>query len=482
MRSDKTKIICTLSKSMVNESLLSEMMLMGMDVSRINFSHSSFDDALEIIALLRRLRKELRTPHAIMLDTKGPEVRLYGRNAKTEVKSGDLLTLTSYTGGDIEDIIPANDRTFNTNLPNLEKIVSVGDKILISDGMIVCNVSEISGKRVVIEVKNQGSFRSKAHLNIPGKDYKLKFLSNKDAEDISFAVRENLEYIALSFVSRAEDIFQVKNLIYDIDPNSKIKLISKIENKTAIDNLDEIIRHSDGIMVARGDLGVELDIEEVPVIQKKIVRDCYMASKPVIVATQMLESMIDHRLPTRAEVSDVANACFDLTSAIMLSGETAIGKYPLLVVETMEKIVRSVERSFHYEDFLKFHTDYVDSSDLANVITYSAVTTAYKCKAKSLVVFTKSGHSAQVISRLRPGLPIYAIVLDEMVYNQLALNWGVFPYLIEDNQDFEVLIKRALTLLKRDNLLNSGDTVVIIAGVPLGIHGKTNMLRVETVA
>jgi pyruvate kinase len=482
MKRDRTKIVCTLSGKLAEEEILSDMIIKGMDVARLNFSHADYESAKEIIDLLKKIRKRLNTPVGIMLDTKGPESRVYGLKKPVELKRGDKITVESYDGDEnLEKIKTNRPRHLYTNLPGLEDLVEKGNKVLLSDGMIEGCVSQIMGKRIEIEILNKGKLRSKAHLNIPGIDYPLPFMSKKDADDIKFAVDQDLDYIALSFVRSAEDIFQVKDLIYETNPNSEINLISKIEHRRAIENLDELIDHSDGIMVARGDLGVELEIEDVPIMQKKIIQDCYRAGKSVIVATQMLESMMEHRLPSRAEVSDVANACFDLASAVMLSGETAIGKYPLLVVETMQKIIAKVEDSFAYEDFLKTQLEQIDPTDLTSVLTYSAVASAYRCNAKVLIVFTRTGYSARMIARLRPKLPLHAITLAEKVYNQLAIAWGVIPHLIEDNPDFEVLIKRAMLLLKREDLIETGDNVVIVAGVPLGIHGKTNMIRIETV-
>lgn len=481
MKRDRTKIVCTLSDKLATESMLSDMVIKGMDVARLNFSHATYDSARKMIALIKKVREGLNTPLGIMLDTKGPESRIYGIKEAFPVKPGDILTVESWPGKDYEKAGTNRIHHFYTNLPDVQELVNIKDKVLLADGMIECRVNEITGKMVNLEVLNTGKVKNKAHLSIPGIDYPLPFMSDKDADDIRFAVENDLDFIALSFVRNAEDIFTVRDLIYETDPDSRINLISKIEHRGAIHNLDDIIRHSDGIMVARGDLGVELEIEEIPIMQKKIINDCYTAGKSVIVATQMLESMIDHRLPTRAEVSDVANACFDLASAVMLSGETAIGKYPLLVVETMQKIIQKVEDSYEYEDFLETQLDKIDPTDLTSVLTYSAVASAYRCNARALVVFSRTGYSARMVARLRPKIPIHAVTLDEKVYNQLSIAWGVLPHLIEDDTDFEVLVKRALSLLKREELVESGDNVVIVAGVPLGIHGKTNMIRIESV-
>ncbi len=481
MKRDKTKIICTLSMNQSDETILTDMILKGMDVARLNFSHASYDDAEHLIKLLKKIRDKLRMPVAIMLDTKGPECRIYGIDKPLTVETGDHIIVESHPPENIENYRTSAPNHFVTNLPFFHTLVKEGDRVLLADGQVECRVHEISGEKVFLEAKNKGGLRNKAHLNVPGLDYPMPFLSDKDIKDIQFAVAQDLDFIALSFVRDSDDLFKVRDVIYDADPDSQIQLISKIEHRKAIDNLDELIHHSDGIMVARGDLGVELDIEEVPIMQKKIIRDCYLAGKPVIVATQMLESMIDHRIPTRAEVSDVANACFDLASAVMLSGETAIGKYPLLVVETMQRIIEKVEDSYGYEDFLKTQLDTIRAKDLTGILTVAAVSTAYRTKAKALVVFTKTGYSARMLSRLRPGLPLYAVTLDEKVYNQLAISWGVTPVMIEDDPDFEILVKRAISELRRESLVERDDNLVIVASVPLGLHGRTNMIRVEIV-
>jgi len=477
---NKTKIVCTLNSNQDIE-LFDELIAAGMDVARLNFSHMSIEDGKEILIKLREVRKRrIGRALAIMMATKGPEVRLYGYLENIEVPKGEKIKIKSYLEDDIKEKYLMDKNTLLTNLPAIGDKVALNQKILLMDGYIEGNIIEKSQDEVIVELKNGGKLRPKAHLTIPNISYDLPFLSKKDVSDITFAVENDFEYIALSFVSKKKDIYDVRKLILKIKPKSEIKLISKIENKEAIVNLQEIINASDGVMVARGDLGVELDIEDVPIIQKEIIKKCYLSGKPVITATQMLESMIDKPVPTRAEASDVANACYDLTSAVMLSGETAIGKYPRLVVETMNRIIGKVEASYRYDDF--FSNLVKERLDRTSIIAYNAISTAYQLNAKAIMVFTLSGYSARMVSKLRPGIPIYAFTPIESVYNQLALNWGINSYLLHHKEnDFEEMIKLALDLARKEELVEQGDSVVIVAGLPMGKHGTTNMIRLETV-
>ncbi|MFO7895837.1 MAG: pyruvate kinase [Candidatus Cloacimonadales bacterium] len=477
---NKTKIVCTLNSNQ-DIALFDELIEAGMDVARLNFSHMSLEDGQLITAKLKEVRKR-RTNRALalMMDTKGPEVRLYGYLENIIAVQGEKIKIESYLADDIKERDLQNPQTLLTNLPELGAKVTLGQKVLLMDGYVEGIVVEKTIETITIELRNSGELRPKAHLTIPNINYDLPFLSDKDANDIKFAVENEFEYIALSFVSKKQDIYDVRKLISQIDHNSKVKLISKIENKQAVENLQEIINSSDGVMVARGDLGVELDIEDVPIIQKQIIKNCYLSGKPVITATQMLESMIDKPVPTRAEASDVANACYDLTSAVMLSGETAIGKYPRLVVETMNRIIGKVEASYKYDMF--FSSLIKERLDRTSIIAYNAISTAYQLNAKALMVFTLSGYSARMVSKLRPGIPIYAFTPIESVYNQLALNWGINPYLLEhQGDDFEEMVKLALKLARKEDLVKQGDSVVIVAGLPMGKHGTTNMIRLETV-
>ena len=477
---NKTKIVCTINSNHKAE-LIDDLVEAGMDVARINFSHMSQEEGTKISKIIKEVReKRDNRALAVMLDTKGPEVRLFGHSKVVLLKKDDLIKIVSYTTYDINEQELDDEKSFLTNLPQVGAKVEVNQKVLLMDGYIEGYVFAKEENLIEVKLKNSGELRPKAHLTIPNINYDLPFISSKDRSDIEFAVKNEFEYIALSFVSKKKDIDDVRKIIAKINDKSTIKLISKIENKESIDNLQEIINASDGVMVARGDLGVELDIEDVPIIQKQIIKNCYLSGKPVITATQMLESMIDKPVPTRAEASDVANACYDLTSAVMLSGETAIGKYPKLVVETMNRIIAKVEADFDYDNF--FSSLKKERLDRTAIIGYNAISTAYQANAKAIMIFTLSGYSARMISKLRPGIPIYAFTPIKSVYNHLALNWGINPYLLEHGgNDFEEMVDTALKLAKRENILQQGDSVVIVAGLPMGKHGTTNMIRLETV-
>ncbi len=477
---NKTKIVCTLNDEHSIE-LIDSIIKAGMDVARLNFSHTDSAKSLPIINKLKALReKRINRALAIMMDTKGPEVRLFGYKGTIGLECDSEIEICSYIGPDITSQLTDSPNKFLTNLPDVGAKTEIGGRVLLMDGFIEGRIIAKTEKCIKVKLINSGKLRLKAHLTLPKVDYDLPFISKKDRDDITFAVQEKLEYIALSFVSKKQDIYEAKKVISLVDPTSKIKLISKIENAQSVKNLHEIIMASDGIMVARGDLGVELDIEDVPIIQKTIIKQCYLSGKPVITATQMLESMIENPMPSRAEASDVANACYDLSSSVMLSGETAIGKFPILVVETMNRIIGKVENSFDYEHF--FNTLSRKLMDRTSIVTYNAISTAYQIGAKALLVFTMSGYSARMISKLRPGIPIYAFTPDKMVYNQLALNWGINPYLlVHEGDDFEKMIEIAMKLARHENLIQQGDSVVIVAGLPMGKHGTTNMIRLEKV-
>jgi len=479
----KTKIVCTLGPASMDKTTIKRLVKEGMDVARLNFSHTSCRKGLEIIGLLKEIRDEMNIPLAILLDTKGPEVRIYGYDAIIPLKKNDIIIIESRLSEDIEEYKSSGEKHFFTNLPSLAALTQIGKKVLLMDGFIQCEIIEKNKKKQSIRAKvlNPGKLRPKAHLTLPKVDYPLPFISNKDKQDIIFAVENELEYLALSFVKNAEEIFQVKNMILDTNPDSQIKIISKIENKKSVDNMDEIIAHSDGIMVARGDLGVEMDIEAVPIIQKILIKNCYLSGKPVITATQMLESMIENPIPTRAEASDVANACYDQTSAVMLSGETAIGRSPDLVVKTMSRILLKAEKSIDYEDFLSMRKNMTNSEDLTTIVTYNALSAAYQSNARAIVVVTRSGYSARMLSRLRPGLPLYAFTYEKNVYHQLALNWGIYPFLIHKEESFETLTRKVKLYCEENELAQKGDHIVFVAGLPMGVKGSTNMIRIETI-
>ena len=482
----RTKIVATTGPASETPEMIREMIREGVDVFRLNFSHKSYEEADKAVAMIREARGELGVPVAIMADIKGPALRLYGYKDKLPIKAGDILTIESREPAGIEALVSKEAGTVYTNLPDIDRICSPGQKVILMDGYFTGSVVKRGAKSVAVRIGNDGELRPKAHLTIPGADYPIPFLSDKDIADIHWAVGADIDYVALSFVRCATDIEEVRRLVQRASVASgkrcAVKLIAKIESARGLANVDEIIREADGIMVARGDMGVEMPIETVPIAQKSIIRKGYLAAKPVITATQMLESMIENPLPTRAEASDVANACFDSTSAVMLSGETAMGKYPVQVVRTMRSIIDAVEKQFDYVDFHHDIPPEVKTGDIPAIMSYNAVSVAYLCNAKALIVLTETGHAARLLSRLRPRMPIYAFLSDERLFHQLALNWGVRPFLHSGTGTrLDAVVDEAISICKRQKLLAEGDKVVIIAGLPLAQQGSTNMIRVETI-
>jgi pyruvate kinase len=480
----RTKIVATLGPASESPEIVRALLLAGVNVFRLNFSHTSPEDAVRSLALIRAARSELGLPAAIMADIKGPAVRLYGYPAEIPLEAGSVLTIESKPAEGIEKLEAPAGRVF-TNLPDIDRLVTIGQRVLLMDGYFAGEVAAKGEGSVDVRIGNPGGLRPKAHLTIPHVDYPIPFISDKDIRDITFAVENEVEYIALSFVRCATDIEEARRLVQRSHTASgrrpTSRLIAKIETARGLENIDEIIAAADGIMVARGDMGVEISVESVPLAQKRIIKQCYFASKPVITATQMLESMIESPMPTRAEASDVANACFDSTSAVMLSGETAMGRYPVKVVETMSAIVRAVEAEFDYEEFHRSLPPNVRTGDLPAIMSYNAVSTAYQCGAAALAVLTETGHAAQLLSRLRPRMPIMAFTRDPEVYNALALNWGVKPVLLaEPYARLEEAVDMVMKEIARSGAGRRGDRVVIVAGLPLSKQGTTNMIRVET--
>jgi pyruvate kinase len=480
----RTKIICTIGPASENPDCIRDLIREGMNVARINFSHCKYDEALNRVKMLRAARAELNVPLAIMLDTKGPEVRMFGYTRPVLLAKDDTLYIES-TDKQPDEVAarPPEDRHFYTNLPRIDKLCQPGLRVLLQDGFIEAVVKQLHPGAITVRVLNEGRLKDKAHLAVPGADYPIPFLSEKDRKDIAFAVENGFEYIALSFVRTASDIADVRALIKEVRPDSPIRLIAKIEDKQALANIYDIIRDSDGIMVARGDLGIEVPIEELPGLQKNIVKRCYLAGKPVIVATQMLESMTDKPYPTRAEVTDTANAVMDLTSAVMLSGETANGVHPARVVNMMARIIDKSESSIDYHTLARETHDYVDRDNITNIMAYSVVETAHDWNAKAVAVITASGIGAQALSKFRPGVPIYAFTHHETLCHQLALNWGVKPVLIDDpdGQLFSEVARKTMDGLRSAGRVTNGDRLVYMASSPLGKRLPTNTIRCEVV-
>lgn len=482
----RTKIVATLGPASDNPDTIRALIEAGVNVFRLNFSHSNTDVAQATVDRIHAARKAMGLPIAIMADIKGPAVRMYGYSQKLSLESGSCLVIESRPSERIETLVSTEPNLVYTNLPEIDALCKIGQKILLMDGNFSGEVVSKKEGSITVRIGNSGDLRPKAHLTIPNVDYPIAFLSEKDIQDITFAVESEVEYIALSFVRNATDIEEVRRLVQRTKTRSgcrpRVKLIAKIESAKGLAASDEILATADGIMVARGDLGVEIAIQSVPIAQKKLIRTGFLGAKPVITATQMLESMIDRPMPTRAEASDVANACFDSTSAVMLSGETAIGRFPVKVVETMSDIIKAVEVEFDYEAFQKNIPQHARTGELAAVVSYSALAIAYEVEAAGIIVLTETGHAAQLISRLRPRMPIFAFMREEAVYHQLAMNWGVCPFLLTESEDsLDALVAVTLDHCIRAGVLKKGDVVVFVAGLPLLHKGTTNMIRVEYV-
>lgn len=465
----KTKIVCTLGPSTDKEEVLRQLMLEGMAVARMNFSHGSHEEQKARLDAVKRLRKELDLPVAALLDTKGPEIRIGEvEGGKLELKAGQTFTLTD------EEIMGTAEKVSIT-YKALYQDVCPGDSILIDDGLIGMEVLRIEGKEIVCQVKNGGFISNRKGVNVPGVELRMPFVSQKDFEDIVFAAEQGFDYIAASFTRTAEDILELRRILQGHNGEG-IRIIAKIENMQGVENCAAILRVADGIMIARGDMGVEIPLEEVPVIQKKLILKSLEIGKPVITATQMLDSMMKNPRPTRAEATDVANAIYDGTSAIMLSGETAAGMYPVEAVKTMVKIAARAEQDIDYRARFK-RRENMNNPDITNAISHATCTTADDLNAAAIITVTKSGVTAKMISRYRPPCPIIGCTTYKNVCRQLNLSWGIIPLLIEEQQDPEELFAHAVQAARSAGLVQDGDVVVLTAGVPLGIPGKTNMIR-----
>ncbi len=469
----KTKIICTLGPASEKPHILKKLIEMGTNVVRLNFSHGNFDEHKRRIELVKQYREGLDLPVAILLDTKGPEIRLGKfKQCPVYISEGQPFTLT------IDECLGDESRV-SVSYKNIVKDVYEGSRILIDDGLIELKVDEITQSNVHCTVVNGGSLGDHKGVNIPGIPLNLPNLTDKDREDIKFGIENGVDYIASSFVQRAEDIKAIRNFLNE-NGGEGIHIIAKIENQLGIDNIDEIIKASDGIMIARGDLGVEIPIENVPIVQKNIINKCILAGKPVITATQMLDSMIRNPRPTRAEASDVANAIYDGCDAIMLSGETAMGKYPIETFTTMANIATKVEESIDYDgNYLEGCVR--DISTTTHAISHASCTIASELEATAIITPTKSGYTTRMVSRYRPKPPIIATTTSYDVYRKLAMIWGVIPRLTLDARSTDEMIEKAVEAALATKIVDREDTVVITAGVPAGESGKTNLIKVYVV-
>lgn len=469
----KTKIVCTMGPHLFEKDLVKPLMLAGMDVARFNFSHGTHESQLKAYNEVCRLRAELGLPIATMLDTKGPEIRTGDFAAgKVQLTTGQLFTLTT------EDILGDETRV-SVTYKELPQDVQPGTVILIDDGLVGMVVEHVTDTDVCCKVTNSGAVSNHKGINIPGAHLSMPYISEKDRADIIFGVENGFDFIAASFARSAEDILAIRHILKEYDCNS-IRIIAKIENMEGVDNLDEILRVADGIMVARGDMGVEIPLEDVPGLQKMIIHECVMAGKPVITATQMLDSMMKNPRPTRAEATDVANAIYDGTSAIMLSGETAAGMYPIEAVQTMARIAVKTESNINYVSQFA-SAPFNTKRDITAAISHATVTSAHDLEAAAIVTVTKSGSTARMISRYRPDCPIVSCTTSEQVWRQLNLSWAVIPLLIPEASSSDDLFDLAVDAAVRAGIIRDGELVVLTAGVPLGISGTTNLMKVHVV-
>ncbi len=470
----KTKIICTIGPASETEETLGAMMDAGMDVARINFSHGGYADHLEKIARIKKLRKEKGLSVALLLDTKGPEVRL-GTFAEgsVELEDGAPFTLCMYdTEGDASHV--------SVTYRDLWKDISVGTRIMIDDGNLELVAEHVDSREIACRVVHGGAVSNRKGVNLPGTQLSMPFLSEKDRADIRFGVENDFDFIAASFTQCADDILQIRRELEANNCPHGIRIIAKIENAAGVANMDEILAVSDGIMVARGDMGVEIPMEDIPVIQKTLIAKCYSAGKQVITATQMLESMTHNPRPTRAEITDVANAIYDGTSAIMLSGETAAGQYPVEAGAMMAKIALRTEGDIDYRRrYAERGPDCF--SGVTGAISHATCTTAHDLKAAAIITVTKSGSTARMISKYRPETPIIGCATTDKVCRHMNLSWGITPLLIDEMESTDELFRHAVDRAFESGLVRDGDLVVITAGIPIGISGTTNMLKVQIV-
>ena len=467
----KTKIVCTLGPSTDKGDVLRQLMQEGMNVARFNFSHGSHEEQKARLDKLVALREELDLPVAALLDTKGPEIRLKElKGGKAELKEGQLFTLA------LGDFVGDASRVAIT-YEDLHNDVKAGDRILIDDGLIEMKVVRLDGTDIVCEVINGGMISNKKGVNVPNVELSMPFISETDYSDIVFGIENGFDFIAASFTRTADDILQIRKILEEHDCKS-VNIIAKIENKQGVDNIDDIIRVSDGIMVARGDMGVEIPMEDGPVIQKILIEKVYKAGKQVITATQMLDSMMKHPRPTRAEATDVANAVYDGTSAIMLSGETAAGDYPVEALQTMVKIASRTEQDINYMSRLKKRS-ILTNPDITNAIAHATCTTAMDLNASAIITVSNSGRTARMVSKYRPACPIIGCSVNKDVCRKMSLSWGVTPLLVELKHNSDELFDHAVDKAEEMGLIKQGEIVVLTAGVPLGISGTTNMIKVH---
>ena len=468
----KTKIICTVGPACADENTIRGMCEAGMNVARLNFSHGTHDYHLNSIELLKKVREEMNIPLAIMLDTKGPEYRIGTfENGRITLKDSDTFTLTC------EDVV-GNQERVSVSYKGLCRELEPGDRVLINNGLVVLEVMESDELEAKCRVIYGGDLSDRKSMSFPGRLFNHDYLSEQDKSDLLFGIEQDVDYVACSFVSRKQDLLDVREFL-DAHGGSNIELIAKIENRSGVNNIEEIASACSGIMVARGDLGVEIPFEELPAVQKQLIDQCRMMGKLVITATEMLESMINNPRPTRAEISDVANAVYDGTSAIMLSGETAAGKYPVLAVETMARIAMETERHIPYDK--RFTSTEFAIHNMVDAISHAVSTMSIDIGAKLIAVCSRSGVTVRMVSRFRGPVDILGVTTNERTWRKLALSWGVTPELMEQFDSTDVIFYNAKRLAKENYHLKPGDRLVITGGLPNGTSGSTNIIKAEII-
>lgn len=470
----RTKIVCTIGPATNSEEMLTRLVRSGMNVARLNFSHGTHEYHKDTLERIKRVRRREGMPVAILLDTKGPEIRVKDfKDGFAELREGAEFTLTTRE-------IEGTEQAITVTYAGMPAELSEGNSILIDDGNIELCVKRCTETDVICQVVRGGRISNHKGINVPNVHLDMPFLSEQDQSDILFGIENDVDFIAASFVRCKEDVIALRKFV-DYHGARDLRIIAKIENIEGVNNFDEILRYADGIMVARGDMGVELSFERLPGLQKRFIKKCYQSGKMVITATQMLESMISHANPTRAEITDVANAVFDGTSAVMLSGETAMGKYPALAVEVMGRIVTQAENDAFEMDAYAGISYEIDNNDTTNAVCDATCTTARDISAKAIIAVTKSGQTARRMSKFRPVQPIVAATPVEKTFHQLALSWGVFPVLARLQSSSDELLLHAIDCAKQIDAVENGDIVVIAAGIPLDTTGSTNLMRVAVV-
>ena len=468
----KTKIICTLGPSTDKDGVLRELVANGMNVARFNFSHGSHEEHKGRLDNLKAIRAELGKPVAALLDTKGPEIRLKEfKNGVEMLEAGQTFTLTTREVEGTKEIC-------SITYKDLPQDVHEGGTIMLDDGLIKLRITNVTDTDITCEVLNSGKIKNKKGVNVPGVHLSMPYLSQRDRDDIIFGVQQGFDFIAASFVRTAQDVYDIRNLLNEYDSN--IRIIAKIENREGVNNIDSILAAADAVMVARGDLGVEIDFTELPGIQKSVIDRSFSFGKPIVTATQMLDSMMVNPRPTRAEISDVANAIYDGTSAIMLSGETAAGAYPVEALKTMSAIAERTENEVHYRD-----NRLVDASNgqisVSDATAHAACLTAKDVNASAIVTVSESGNTARLLSKYRPAQPIIACVMNEQVQRQLAISWGITPLMMALAHSTDELIEMSTSLAKENGYLHDGELAVVTAGVPVGVSGTTNMIKIHMI-